>query len=75
MEAILALIVAGTMFRTPQTWASTRLASIVVVVYAIFLDFTPLRYALQPLALGVWSALLVLWVVNLVVARRAGHTL
>jgi hypothetical protein len=75
MEAILALIVAGTIFRTAETWATTRLASILVVVYAIFLDFTPLHAFLAPLAVWIWSAMLVLWVVNLLAARRARHIL
>lgn len=73
MEAILGLIVAGLIFRTPGTWGVTRLASILVVVYAIFLDFTPLRYALGPAARWVWIGMLVLWVTNLLVARRRAN--
>jgi hypothetical protein len=71
MNSIIALIVAGTVFRTAGTWALTRLVTIVVVVYAILLDFTPLAYALKPAALSVWVATFVLWVINVIVARRA----
>lgn len=71
VDAIVALIVAGTVFRTRGTWALTRLATIVVVVFAILLDFTPLGRAFAPAAPWVWTALLALWLVNVVsVARR-----
>lgn len=70
MEAIIALILAGLMFRTGGTWAVTRLAALLVVVYAIFLDFTPLRYMLEPLARWVWVAVAALWLTNVILAGR-----
>jgi quinol-cytochrome oxidoreductase complex cytochrome b subunit len=71
MEAILALILAGTIARTGGMWAVTRLAAIATVVFAIFLDFTQLRGALGPSARWVWIGMLVLWVANLIVPRRS----
>jgi hypothetical protein len=71
VEAIIALILAGLIFRTGGTWAITRLAILLVVVYAIFLDFTPLRYGLEPLARWIWVAVAGLWLINVVLAARA----
>ena len=70
MEAILALILAGAIARTPGLWPATRIATIVVVLYAIVLDFTPLRAELQAPARYVWIAMLVLWGANVVMTRR-----
>ena len=71
MEAIPALILAGANARTPRLWPATRIATIAVVLYAIVLDFTPLRAALQAPARFVWIAMLVLWGANVVMTRRA----
>jgi len=71
MEALLALILAGTIARTAGLWALTRWATVVVALYAIALDFTPLHAELQAPARWVWIAMLVLWVANLVLSRRA----
>jgi len=71
VEAIFALILAGTVARTAGLWASTRWATVVVAVYAIVLDFTPLHAELQAPARWVWIAMLVLWLANLVISRRA----
>jgi hypothetical protein len=70
MEAILGLILAGLLFRTSGMWAVTRLASVLVVVYAIFLDFTPARYALAPSTRWVWAAMSLLWIANLLYTAR-----
>lgn len=70
MEAIFALILAGAIVRTAGMWAVTRLAVMATVLYAIFLDFTPLRLTLEPAARWVWIAMLVLWLANLVAPRR-----
>jgi hypothetical protein len=71
MEAILALILAGAIARTPGLWPATRTATVVVVLYAILLDFTPLHAELQAPARYVWIAMFVLWGANVVMSRRA----
>ena len=71
MEAILALILAGAIARTSGLWAMTRWAVVGVALYAILFDFSPLRGALTPAARWVWVAMLVLWVANLVMSRKA----
>lgn len=71
MEAIVGLILAGVIFRTSGTWQGTRLLSLVYVVFAIFLDFTPLRYPLQSFNRWVLTALAVTWLINVIVVRRS----
>ena len=72
MEGIIALIVAGSIFRTPGTWAVTRGLSILDVVVAIFYSYTPAR----PYLGRVWLAMLALtaavWIVNIVRFPRVG---
>ena len=69
MEAILALILAGAIARTPGLWPVTRIATVAVVLYAILFDFTPLRFALQAPARYVWIAMLLLWAANVVLVK------
>lgn len=70
MEAILALILAGTIARTSRLWALTRWGVVAVCLYAILFDFTPLRRTLTPTAPWVWLAMLVLWGTNIVITSR-----
>jgi hypothetical protein len=70
MEAILGLIVAGAIARTGGMWGLTRVAVAATVMYAILLDFTALRPALEPASRWVWVGMLVLWVANLIATRR-----
>jgi hypothetical protein len=65
MEGFIALIVAGTIFRTPGTWAVTRAISILVVVVAIFYAYTPLHPYLGRVWIGMLVATLVVWAVNI----------
>ncbi len=71
MEGIIALILAGSIFRTPGTWAVTRAISILDCVVAIFYAYTPLH----PYLGRVWTAMLLVtfavWAVNLTKLPRA----
>jgi hypothetical protein len=71
MEGFIALIVAGTIFRTPGTWAITRAISIFDVVVAIFYAYTPLHPYLGRVWIGMLIVTFVLWVVNLAMLPRA----
>jgi hypothetical protein len=71
MEAILALILAGTIARTSGLWALTRWGVVAVCLYAILFDFTPLRRALTPASPWVWLVMLVLWGTNIIRSRTA----
>ncbi len=65
MEGFVALILAGTIFRTQGTWAITRAISIFDCVVAIFYSYTPLHPYLGRVWLGMLLVTLVVWVVNL----------
>lgn len=65
MEGFIALIVAGTIFRTTGTWALTRAISILDVVVAIFYGYTPLHPYLGRVWIGMLVVTFVVWVVNL----------
>lgn len=71
MEAIVGLILAGVIFRTAGTWQVTRLLSLAYVVFAIFFDFTPLRYPLQSFNRWALTAFAVIWLINIIVVRRS----
>lgn len=70
MDAILALIVAGAVFRTDGTWAITRLVSLLMVPFGILADFLPSAPALQPVRGWAWLAVGVLWLTNVLIRRR-----
>lgn len=70
MEAILSLLLAGSIARTTGIWGYTRYAAMLTAVFAILLDFTPLRPSLGPFARWVFTAMLVLWLTNLLMTRR-----
>jgi len=71
MEGFIALILAGSIFRTTGTWAITRAISLLDCVVAIFYAYTPLH----PYLGRVWLAMLlvtsIVWVVNLIQLPRA----
>lgn len=71
MEGFIALIVAGTIFRTPGTWAVTRAISILVVVVAIFYAYTPLHPYLGRVWIGMLVVTFVVWSINLTQLPRA----
>jgi hypothetical protein len=71
MEGFVALIIAGTIFRTPGTWAITRGISIFVCVVAIFYAYTPLHAYLGRVWMGTLIVTLVVWVVNLTQLPRS----
>ncbi len=70
MEGIIALVLAGSIFYTPGTWAATRLIALIDCGVAIFYAYTPLRAALG----RVWFAMLLITLVvcasNVMLARR-----
>ena len=65
MEGFIALIVAGTIFRTPGTWAVTRAISILVVIVAIFYAYTPLHPYLGRVWIAMLLVTLVVWAINI----------
>ena len=65
MEGFIALILSGSIFRTPGTWAVTRAISILDVVVAIFYAYTPLRPHLGWVWLAMLLLTLIVWLVNL----------
>jgi len=71
MEGIIALILAGTIFRTAGTWALTRAISIFDCVVAIFYAYTPLHVHLGRVWIGMLLVTLVVWVVNLTQLPRS----
>jgi hypothetical protein len=71
MEGFIALILAGSIFRTTGTWAITRAIALFDCVVAIFYAYTPLRAELGRVWLGVLLVTLVVWVVNLTRLPRA----
>jgi hypothetical protein len=71
MEGFVALILAGTIFRTQGTWAVTRAISILDCVVAIFYSYTPLHPYLGRVWLGMLLVTLVVWVVNLTQLPRS----
>ncbi len=70
MEGIVALILAGSIFRTTGTWAITRLISIIDCVVAAFYAYTPLRAYLGWVWLAMLGITLLVWVVNIVQLPR-----
>lgn len=64
MEGIVALILAGSIFKTTGTWAITRLISIIDCVVAAFYAYTPLRMYLGWVWLGMLIVTLGFWAVN-----------
>ena len=71
MEGFIALILAGTIFRTPGTWASTRLISIVdCVVAALLYAFPGLRVQLTWVWIGMLGITLVVWAANVIALPR-----
>jgi hypothetical protein len=71
MEGIIALIIVGTIVRTPGTWAITRAIAIFDCVVAIFYAYTPLHPYLGRVWTGVLVVTLVVWVVNLAKLPRS----
>jgi hypothetical protein len=71
MEGIIALILAGSIFRTQGTWAVTRAISILDCVVAIFYAYTPLHPYLGRVWIAALLITLVVWVVNLTKLPRA----
>jgi hypothetical protein len=71
MEGFVALILAGTIFRTQGTWAVTRAISILDCVVAIFYSYTPLHPYLGRVWLGMLLVTLVVWVFNLTQLPRS----
>jgi len=66
LEGFIALILAGTIFRTQGTWAITRAISILDCVVAIFYAYTPLHPYLGRVWIGMLLVTLVVWVANLI---------
>jgi hypothetical protein len=68
MQILFALIIAYLVFVTP-TWAVTRLLVLIDVGLAMLYELTPLRLHFGVVETAALSATLVLWAVNLIVAR------
>jgi hypothetical protein len=70
MEGIIALILAGSIFYTPGTWAVTRLIALFDCGLAILYAYTPLHAALGRVWLAMLLITLAVWASNIVLVRR-----
>jgi hypothetical protein len=71
MEGFIALILAGSIFRTQGTWALTRAISLFDVVVAIFYAYTPLHPYMSRVWIAMLLVTLIVWVVNITQLPRA----
>jgi len=70
VQTILAMIFSYLVFVT-RTWGVTRFVVVCDVVLALLYDFTPLRLRLGVVETVALCGTFVLWIVNMLVDRRA----